>query len=94
MEELRELGLIKQAPLQEHTGFPQWEVGDSWQPPQLDDNERPPVPPSGNAGDPDDGGGGGGMREVISHPLLFALDTDDFDKLVDNLFPEDAENDR
>jgi hypothetical protein len=94
LEELRDLGLIKQARLQEDTGFAQWEVGDSWKPPRHGDNDRPPVPPGGNAGGPEEGDGGGGMREVISHPLLFALDTDDFDELVDNLFPEDEKNDR
>lgn len=96
LEDFMDLGLIKHAPNQEDSGFPQWEIGDSWKPPRGGDSDRngtPPRPPSGNADGPDDGAGGG-MREVISHPLLFALDADDFGNLVDNLFSEDDLNDR
>lgn len=96
LEDFKDLGLIKHAPNQEDTGFPQWEIGDSWKPPRNGDSDRngePPGPPNRNAGGPDDGAGGG-MREVISHPLLFALDDDDFDDLVDNLFAEDDRYDR
>lgn len=41
----------------------------------------------------DDGGGdgnGAGMREVLAHPVLFALPGSDYDALVDGLFSGDG----
>ncbi|MYM95427.1 hypothetical protein [Duganella vulcania] len=36
----------------------------------------------------DDGGGGGGVREVLSHPTLFALPQEEFEDFVQGLFDE------
>lgn len=40
--------------------------------------------PSGSDGTPGDGGGG--VRGVLSHPTLFSLPSDEFERYVDNLF--------
>lgn len=90
LKDLAKLGLVKPANSpEESSGFSRWSIGDSW---------HPPEPPSGNGGGDggrinpgaDDGGDGdgGGLQEVLGHPVLLALDQDDFDDLVDGLFEE------
>lgn len=58
-------------------------------------NGRDPGGRRGGGGDGGDGPGpgddiggnsGGGIREVLSHPYLFALPTEEFDTLVDDMF--------
>ena len=42
----------------------------------------------GGGADGGSGGGGGGLRETLGHPVLFALDHNDFDHLVSGLFED------
>jgi len=90
LESLAELGLVTRAADREETsGFERWQVADSWQ---------PPIPPkSGDGyggadtpGTPDAGGGdddgGGGLREALGHPVLFALDKEDFAAMIADIF--------
>ena len=91
LQDLGELGLVvADETREESSGFKRWRIGGGW---------RPPEPPSGGGGDGnrdtpavgdgDDDNGGGGLRETLEHPVLFALDREDFDGLVDGLFNED-----
>lgn len=85
---LAELGVVSgEGERETSSGFERWRITPSWRPPEL-----PPggdggsdVPGTLNEGD-GQGGEGGGLRETLSHPVLFALDQDDFDQLVDGLF--------
>lgn len=91
LKDLAKLGLVKPANSpEESSGFSRWSIGDSW---------HPPEPPSGDGGggggdrinpgaDDGDSDGGGGLQEVLGHPVLLALDQDDFDDLVEGLFEE------
>lgn len=47
-------------------------------------------PPSNDDGDGGGDGNGAGMREVLAHPVLFALPSSDYDALVDGLFSGDG----
>ena len=75
---------------EESSGMPRWRLSDTWQPLEPPNNDN-----DGRGGDgqpPGDGGDegddGGGIREALSHPVLFSLDQDDFDGLVNNLFED------
>jgi hypothetical protein len=81
---LRGLGLITDW-IDKESGQRHWSIADSWPPP------RPPNDGGGgNIGGGTGGGGndngGGGLREVLGHPVLFALARDDFNSLIDNIF--------
>ncbi|MGN8112117.1 hypothetical protein ACTJLB_29400 [Paraburkholderia sp. 22098] len=90
LDSLSELGLVAiDSDYEATSGFPRWRLADSWQPPKPpknDDGGRRgnSEPPGGG----DDGDGGGGLREVLGHPVLFALDEGDFDRLIGDLFDE------
>ena len=91
LNELTDLGLVApHGDREESSGIGRWRIAESWQPPTptITDGEGGNVPPpqdGGNqAGGPDDGGGG--LREALSHPVLFALDLDDFEQLLEGLF--------
>lgn len=85
---LAELGVVSgEGKRETSSGFERWRIAPSWRPPEL--------PPSGDGGGDAPGalnegdgqrGEGGGLRETLSHPVLFALDQDGFDQLVDGLF--------
>ena len=47
-------------------------------------------PPSNDDGDGGGDGNGAGMREVLAHPVLFALPDSDYEALVDGLFSGDG----
>jgi len=96
LNSLEELGLVSgSVEFEESSGIPRWQIADSWQPPAPPDDgddgrggdDRQPPPPGEDGGDDDDGGGGG-IREALSHPILFSLDKDEFNGLLENLFDE------
>jgi len=87
--QLTELGLVTPHPSREgSSGFERWRVADTWKP--LTGNgdggrDGPPPDEVGTAGGPG-GGGGGGLREALGHPVLFAMDRDDFERFLEDLF--------
>lgn len=88
---LADLGLVQKDTMREESsGFERWRIGEAWKPPERPyrgggngGNDGPGAPDGGGGGDD---GGGGGLRETLGHPVLFALDPEDFDNLVDGLF--------
>jgi hypothetical protein len=85
---LGELGVVSvHGERETSSGFERWRIAPSWRPPALPPNGDGggDVPGAVNEGD-GEGGEGGGLRETLSHPVLFSLDQDDFDQLVDGLF--------
>lgn len=87
LDSLAELGVVsREGERETSSGFERWRSGPALRPPEL--------PPSGDGGDvpgaPNEGDGeggeGGGLTETLSHPILFALDQEDFEQLVDGLF--------
>lgn len=82
-----ELGLVapfeNEAMLYENQ---RWRIADSWQPPGRSgggDDGRGPTRDDGDGNQ-----GGGGLTEVLSHPVLFSLDKDDFEAVIEGLFAE------
>ncbi|MFW6849960.1 hypothetical protein ACN262_03780 [Burkholderia gladioli] len=85
MDDLSELGLVEQMTGHgDQENEVRWRMGASWQP-----------PPSNNGGGrgrddgpdaPRDDDEGGGIREVLGHPMLFALDVEQFDELLARMF--------
>lgn len=85
LHSLAGLGLVNgNGDREESSGFQRWSIASSWQPPEPP-RDGGPGDPGGTAGG---GAEGGGITEALSHPVLFALDSDDFDELIDNLFGE------
>lgn len=85
-DNLRGLGLINDW-IDKESGQRHWSIADSWPPP------KPPSDGGGGGGNISGGtggggndNGGGGLREVLGHPVLFALARDDFNSLIDNMF--------
>lgn len=92
LDSLAELGLIAEdRDREESSGFRRWRVAQSWQPGEQAGgrNDGGDVPRGTTEGDEGDGDGGG-LQESLSHPVLFALDHEDFDRLVDGLFAGDS----
>lgn len=90
LDDMVELGLLRRAEPQGDTGFDRWGLAATWKPVngrQDGGNDLPPIDP-GDGSDGDDGAGG--LREVLGHPLLFALPPDDFDELLESMFAEVA----
>ena len=90
LRSLAELGVISgEGERETSSGFERWRIAPSWQPPELPSGRGGggdgDVPGERNEGDGEDGEGGG-IREVLSHPVLFALEKDDFEQLVAGLF--------
>ncbi|WP_156794550.1 hypothetical protein [Herbaspirillum seropedicae] len=90
LEEAAELGLVVASSLEEAPFFMQtWNVSDSWHPPQYPKDGRGNVgnmPPGRNEPPIDDGNnddGSGDITETLSHPIIFSLDDDAFEALVD-----------
>lgn len=71
-----------------------WRIADTWQPPgRAGRGDRDDGGGGGRLGNPgggdgDDNQGGGGLTEALSHPVLFSLDEDDFEVVVEGLFVE------
>lgn len=68
-----------------------WTLSREWRP--EDPHDREPAAPGGagrgrggNNGDGEDEDGEGGIAEILSHPVLFSLDEEDFDTLMSNIF--------
>lgn len=83
LRSLAELGVVSsEGDRETSSGFGRWRIASSWQPPGLppgrDGGGNGDAPVERSAGE-DGEGEGGGIREVLSHPVLFALDQDDFD---------------
>lgn len=91
LDQLIELGLICQhSDREESSGFARWRAADTWRisPDKDGGGGDPPPPGDAPAGGGPVGGGGGGLREALSHPVLFAMDRDDFENLIDGLFED------
>lgn len=89
-----ELGLVtpvgRSEPFDENQ---RWRIADTWQPPRDarhydQDGRGGGGRPGGPGGDNDDGQGGGGLMEALAHPVLFSLDEDDFETVIEELFSE------
>lgn len=88
LHELTELGLITPDVEYEQTsGLMRWRVADYWRPPPNDGGGGRGDNKSSETNESNDGGGGG-LRETLGHPVLFALDHNDFDHLVSGLFED------
>ncbi|HCN47141.1 MAG TPA: hypothetical protein DIT18_17020 [Pseudomonas sp.] len=68
-----------------------WTLSREWIP--EDPHDREPAASGGagrgrggNNGDGEDEDGEGGIAEILSHPVLFSLDEEDFDTLMSNIF--------
>lgn len=90
LRELEDLGLVAVSSFDDVTGNEKWTASASW---RLSDNGRndddggDDEPPNGQSDNGDDQNGeGSGLAEILSHPLLFSLDQEEFGGLVDKLF--------
>jgi hypothetical protein len=86
LRDLSALGLVEIDANAPEDGSPRWRCGAAW---DLKisrgegDNgrfDRNPPPPGNDEGDNE--GGAGGLREVLSHPVLFALSAADFETVL------------
>lgn len=90
LRDVEELGLVTPV----NGSDQRWRIADTWQPPAggsgRDDGGSDGGGRSGDfsGGDGDGDSGGGGLTEVLSHPVLFALDEESFDLVVEGLFAE------
>lgn len=89
--EAEELGLVTPIDSTEELNDKQrWRIADTWQPPYRSgsDGGGGGNGRSGIGRGDEDGDEGGGLIEALSHPVLFSLDEEDFEAIVDGLFAE------
>jgi hypothetical protein len=87
LRQLAALGVVQENIAREN-GPALWAPAGNWHSPEWYDNGEPPAtnPPNADSPAGGDDGGAGGIREVLGHPILFALEKSDFDALLAGMF--------